>query len=392
MYASLSRAQIEFGGPATFGLEVSRASHKYNADGNGKAKKGSSFQLGSMIERGAFNYRWPLTEYYLDLYEEAGASNDQSKQTHVGTCQMFSYTKGGIFYQVLRVEEGSDSGGNNASWHPFPAQSQIVLTIGGPVWFHTFKAEDRLHDHDLTKKTNMDKVLDMNEDPSLPPGTKRDPLTANKIRFWDETRKIGLEANVYQYQPGEAELYKRLPLTQSEAAADNGPDEVQGEYRVRAYNAVVPFPHLPNQDHGQKEHRRATFTFVAAIRLFEGDANSQPDWDPTLPTSEEMHKHIGVDPSSDNATGAMWDTIFIERRDKSDSVLDLAEVHLVGRTLEKILQVAVIPTPFYQGGETTAQGGETTAQGGETTAQGGETTALVSNLFIRPNVDLKAML
>jgi hypothetical protein len=83
-----------------------------------------------------------------------------------------------------------------------------------------------------------------------------------------------------------------------------------------------------------------------------------------------MHRHIDVDPSSDNATGAMWDTIFIERRDEPDSNLDLAEVHLVGRTLEKILQVAVIPTPSYQG----------------------ETTALVSNLFTRPSVDLKAML
>jgi hypothetical protein len=373
MYASLSRAQIEFGGPATFGFEVSRASHKYKADGNEEEKKGSSFKLGSMIERGAFNYRWPLTEYYLDLYEEVGASNDhndQNKQIHVGTCQMLSYTKGGIFYQVLRVEEGGDSEGNHGSWHPFPAQSQIVLTIGGPVWFHTFQAEDRLHDHDLTKKTNMDKVLDMNENHSpSSTGTKTDP--PNRIRFWDETRKIGLEANVYQYQPGKAEQYKRLELTQSEAAADNGPDEVQGEYRVRAYNAVVPFPQLPNQDQRQKGHRRASFTFVAAIRLFEGDANSRPDWDPTLPTSEEMYKHIGVDPSSENATGAMWDTIFIERRDNSDSILDLAEVHLVGRTLEKILQVAVIPTPSYQGGVT---------------------ATLVSNLFIRPNVDLKAML
>lgn len=340
LYALLSRAQIEFGGLATFGLEVSRAVYKYDANGDKDTKKGSSFRLGSMIERGAFNYRWPFTEYHLDLYEEAGAGNDQSKQTHVGTCQMFSYTKDGIFYQILRVEESCDINANHGSWRHFPDESQIVLTMGGPVWFHTFKPEDRRHDHVLT---NTDKVFDMNDYPPPRPGIERPRPTANIMRFWDETREIGLEANVYQYLPEENKPYKRLSRTQSEAAADNGPDEVQGEFRVRAYNVVVPFPYLPDQGH--KEHRRATF--VAAIRLFEGDGKARPDWDPKLPTSEEMHEHIGVDPSSDKATGAMWDTIFIERRDKADCVLDLAEVNLVGRALEKILQVAVIPAPFY---------------------------------------------
>jgi hypothetical protein len=36
---------------------------------NKAAKNGSTFTLGRMIERGCFNYRWPVTEYYLDLHE-----------------------------------------------------------------------------------------------------------------------------------------------------------------------------------------------------------------------------------------------------------------------------------------------------------------------------------
>ncbi|KAE9364857.1 hypothetical protein N431DRAFT_474422 [Stipitochalara longipes BDJ] len=372
LYASLSRAQIEFGGPATFGLEVSRADHKYNPLGDEDAKKGSSFQLGSMIERGTFNYRWPITEYYLDLYNDGGSGKDQGKETHVGTCQMFSYTQGGIFYQVLRIEEGNDIDRNKDSWRRFPPQSQIVLTMGGPVWFHTFQAKDRLHDHVL--KTNTDKVFDMNDYPPAPSGTEKELKTADMIRFWDKTRKIGLEANVYHYQPGKVgeERYTRLPMTQSAAAADNGPDEVQGEFRVTAYNAVVPLPRVSGHDH--------VHVFVAAIRLFEGEGefNLRPDWNPLakLPSSEDMHRHIGINPSSDNATGAMWDTIFTEQRDEWDSVLDLSEVNLVGRTLEKILQVALIPAPFHNAH----------LKAGARL----RTTALVSNLFIRPAIDLKA--
>src|SRR5205814_294707 len=92
LYASLSRAQIQFGGPSTFGLEVSRTPYAYDPEGDEiivdeskeedktqkkdeldksgalVASNGSSFQLGPMIGRGCFNYRWPVTEYYLNLH------------------------------------------------------------------------------------------------------------------------------------------------------------------------------------------------------------------------------------------------------------------------------------------------------------------------------------
>src|SRR6266536_4802681 len=86
LYASLSRSQIDFGGPSTFGLEVAKFPYPYDPDGKVitqeemikqkestrkdvlGAKNGSSFCLGSMIDRGCFNYRWSVTEYYLDLH------------------------------------------------------------------------------------------------------------------------------------------------------------------------------------------------------------------------------------------------------------------------------------------------------------------------------------
>jgi hypothetical protein len=66
--------------------------------------------------------------------EEKAEEKDKQKEAerckHVGTCQMFSCAKGEMFYQVLRIEELRDDGEFNMS---FPADSQIVLTMGGPV-------------------------------------------------------------------------------------------------------------------------------------------------------------------------------------------------------------------------------------------------------------------
>ncbi|KAF7506297.1 hypothetical protein GJ744_011870 [Endocarpon pusillum] len=66
-YASLARAQREFGGLSTFGLKLSRNRSAYDPRGNKDAKEGSSFRLGKMVERGCFNYRWPFNEYSLLL-------------------------------------------------------------------------------------------------------------------------------------------------------------------------------------------------------------------------------------------------------------------------------------------------------------------------------------
>ena len=88
LYASLSRSQTDFGGPSTFGLEVTRYPYAYNFFGKkigqeqleeqvkktskekdrSGVKNGSSFALGQMIDRGCFNYRYPVTEYYLELH------------------------------------------------------------------------------------------------------------------------------------------------------------------------------------------------------------------------------------------------------------------------------------------------------------------------------------
>lgn len=51
-------------------------------------EKGSNFSLGTMIERGCFNYRWPFNEYYLDPYKKQNINthNNATEEKHLGTC------------------------------------------------------------------------------------------------------------------------------------------------------------------------------------------------------------------------------------------------------------------------------------------------------------------
>jgi len=196
LYASLSRTQVKFGGPATFGLEIARADYVYDPEGrnhsNSNLEKQSSFRLGRMIERGCFNYRWPVNEYYLDLHPKhssfrhkkrqddaqrtattatvdsehltSNADEEDFLENHVGTCQMFSFAMDSMFYQVLRIEEGGhiEDGDHvksgiidQTSSRDFPAESQVLLTMLGPLWLRSFDAHDRLRDHNLTKREKV---------------------------------------------------------------------------------------------------------------------------------------------------------------------------------------------------------------------------------------------
>jgi hypothetical protein len=82
-----------------------------------------------------------------------------------------------------------------------------------------------------------------------------------------------------------------------------------------------------------------------------------------------------------SATGAMWEGIFLDRRTYragQESVLDFAELHMIGRSLEKILQVDIIPAAFFDDDDN------------ELYRQ--TSSALVSNLFVKASVDLEALL
>jgi hypothetical protein len=228
--------------------------------------------------------------------------------------------------------------------------------------------------------------------------TQEGPQTT--IRLWDAKRGIGLEARVYQFHPDRksGEQYEQLELFVSDSAADNGPPEAQQKTNLKAYNAAVPLLDLVKDGSNSKAR---SFTFLAAIRFFEtpislnGESQEPPcsaKW-PSCPTSKEIYEYVGVNPLSPGATGAMWDTVFIERLKNSESILDLDELNLVGRSLEKILQVDIVAVSFGNDTKDT-QGLVTTKSQDDDLASSNSLVgaALVSNLFVSPNIDLKALL
>jgi hypothetical protein len=170
-------------------------------------------------------------------------------------------------------------------------------------------------------------------------------------------------------------------MIKSEAAVDNGPREVQDKTNsISAYNAIFP---LADVAKSKSAHPRSV-TFLAAIRFFQDyEPNSENSdyvpapntWPPVL-DSKAIYDYVGVSSSNQQATGAMWDTIFIDRFMKSDADMDLDEIGLIGRSLEKILQVELVPAIF------------TTLDG----THDREEATIVSNIFIRPSIDLEAVL
>jgi hypothetical protein len=292
-----------------------------------------------------------------------------------------------VFYQVLRIEEGFDYDKKGNPVPKFPPDSQVLLTIGGPVYFHSFK--ERLRDHNLSDTLDeQDQVLDVSGiDPFIGPLINTDnkilsPMV-DTIRYWNVKDRIGLEAEVYQLLPDGN--YWQLPMTVSDSDADSGTSYTQDDFKTKAYNVSA---RLPNWD---EKKRPRSATFVAAVRLFEGNEAGGGEW-PTMPSSKLIYDYVGIRPSSPMATGAMWESTFLERQGKSDSVcaFDLAEISLIGRSLEKILQVDIVPAIFDD--ETHDPPYQALRPEGKEAFPSTPETALVSNLFVRQNIDLKSLL
>ncbi len=244
----------------------------------------------------------------------------------------------------------------------------------------------------------------------------RGPKVYKTIRLWNRERGIGLEIQVHQLKPDDTS--EQLRLIPSCSPADSGTEEAQERFKTKAYNGVVPIKEpTHNASNTGSANGNKSLVFMACIRFFEGekeaDAPRLASW-PELPTSKEIYAYVGASPAAPDATGTMWETIFTERRKRLDhaSDLDLAEVGLIGRSLEKILQVDMVPAHFDKAGDDDAVikkmvdsqkkamkklrqelGIEEEARSqGRSQADNPQETALMSNIFLLPNVNLKSLL
>ncbi|KAI1186113.1 hypothetical protein F5B17DRAFT_405252 [Nemania serpens] len=399
LYACLSRAQMESGGSATFGLRLF-------------AGKESNFRLGNMVERGCFNYRWPVNEYSL-----FSTKDKNSSETEVGTCTRFSYIKDGVCYQVMRLEQRSLPDVNQGGAYPlFPKDGNIVLDIGGSISFQLLKS-----------------MSASNNEGSCSAESFEDKSSSNCLRLIHESQDIRLEARVYQLDQSatddpsaddddsadEVDPFILLDLQHIDPISESSNlyPSCQSSSLKPQFSSSTNFSAAPSStpylfatqvptvtsstDHGSivtapvewvyrataKLHpsskkcggpRNRSETFIAAIRLVQGGDPVTETKSPSIPSSKKMHQDVWVEPvrwdrvldPESQGTGVMWETILQSRALHTDSMTEFTEISLMARCLEKILQVDLVPD-FY---------------GTEN-----QPMALISNLFMHPTVNLRSL-
>ncbi|KAI3322814.1 hypothetical protein HD806DRAFT_544829 [Xylariaceae sp. AK1471] len=417
LYACISRAQMEYGGSATFGLRLARDQPPYIPPTNGLNKsklqtqsqfkqdndihslsekrgdprKGSSFRLGEMMERGCFNYRWPLNEYSLLL--NSLPEGKDNPDIEVGTCTRFSYVQNGVCYQVIRLEQRCRPQINQEDPSQlFPLEGQVVLEIGGSVYLQLLKSFTATSDQENDSNTHI-----------------KNQSSTECLRIMDENLNIGLEARVYQVradegrpilldlkpslndqdmseirQPSRSPQPSCSKLDSSESTfsthgssiplpIDTGTNDEAPVHLV--YRAAAELHPLSKQSGG---YMNRSETFIAAIRLVQGGDTTATGTIPEVPSSEDMHKEVWIEPvrpsrwleTSSQATGVMWETILQWRDLHTDSTSEFIEISLMARCLEKILQVDLVPG-FY---------------GTDSLA-----LAAISNPFMHPTVSLRSL-
>ncbi len=357
MYSSLARAQRHFGGESTFGLELDDTKDPFDP----KTKTGTSLRLGGMIERGAFNYRWPFNEYALGLNEQRYEvdevkESDYIKEKEVGTCAILSFVKERTLYQILQLESSCRSDVDEC--YSFPSDGQVIISIGGLIRFRRFELPSHVN-------AESDKI-----------GVTSTPLNKKAVTVSSSMKDPFASLNVKLYRVANDGTWEDLELIEAPNYGDNS-----NVMNSAAFSCCEKL--LKGHMKGDARSSSPTITFIAAFSLRGGgEAVAWPAKGP--PTSEEIYDHIGINSKEKHAAGAMWETIFTQREQWTDSTSELSEVSLIPRCLEKILHVDLVPAAILRKQPST---NGTTKDVFEQAP-----LALMSNLFLQPNVDLKSLL
>ncbi|GAP93397.1 putative magnesium transport protein [Rosellinia necatrix] len=311
----LARSHLTSGGKSTFGLKLLPTVDN----------KQPSLSLGAMKGRGCFNYRWPVNDYTILKHEDGYTDDNKHLGVEAGTCVFFSYVKDGVVYQVLRIEQGTQSISD-----PVADICCITLGISEPAGY------EYLYQQDID-------------------GTDRSESIGSP-----EKEHSRFEARLFRHlEPPDVETkqeYEEISL--SEIVTRDG---------VRTYQTTWKPP-----ERSIYSVQGRTETFVAALRLGPISLTS-PSSLPKPLSSKELYATLGVDPLSIMATGAMWETLFLWKGQKANSMSELNEVSLVARCMEKILRVDTVPAMLE-----------------ESSSKHGS-IALMSNIFLRAGLDIQSL-
>lgn len=327
-----------------------------------------------MIERGTYNYRWPFTEFCLHI-DNPPLPSDASAQGQlespwtscvcpvghhdvdtrggklgvpVGTLGRVSFMREGVLYQLLRL----DARHQEASAAERTEKAELILTIEGPMRLQSF----RRFNGGQTKEGEI----------ALSP-CWRHPNDACLVGTLDGSA-IHWQAELFQFDVNNRVAPYRIALKRLKD--DN-------EKKDHCYKNDVYLQSLPRfQAELAEIGTNSCHVFVAAFRLVDvaSVAYSNPI---EMPPHEAIAEFLRSGPPWAPGTASMWRSVFSWREDSLDYIPELREEHIVGRCLEKILSVDIVPARVKGVGED---------------LEPRRHLSLVSNMFYRANVDLEALL
>ncbi|KAK4210373.1 hypothetical protein QBC37DRAFT_322240 [Rhypophila decipiens] len=358
LYLALARGQKEKGGKSAFGLKVAPS------DELAKHGEGPRFRPCCMVERGCFNYRWPFNEFCLHVdtpkprptstpptstASSPGAPDVTSNKqkiaaSPVGTFSLASYVRDGVLYQILRLSPTLQPG--------VAKTAELVLTVEPPMRLQSFL---RLNQPD-SKETEVGLKACEKHDACVSGGL---PVTKDRGPVSD----MHWRADLFRLESGRAMPIKLARLGKEKEKKDH------------VFKIGDDFDSLPRFQADLKSlDTNAHHIFVASFRLFE-DSKTQP-LTASLPpqtclSPQSISDFVRNGEADAPGTAPLWQATFNERQESMDCVSELCEGSVVGRCLEKILRVDLVPATMPQSNQ--------------------KHFTLVSNMFLKATVDLKSM-
>lgn len=333
-------------------------------------QNGPRYRQCCMIERGAYNYRWPFNEFCLHIDNPplplCAQGEVESPWTScacpvghhdvdpcggkvsvpVGTLARVSFMREGVLYQLLRLDARHKEASDDRT-----EKAELILTIEGPMRLQSFRR--------LNGGQSKEWEIALSPCPQHPDTCLIGMLDGSAIHWQPELFHFDLKNGGPAY---------RVPLKRLKD------DKEKQHHCFKTDDDLEPLPRF--QAELEEIDTNSCHVFVAAFRLVDeaSVAYSNPI---NIPPHEVIAEFLRCGSPRAPGTASMWRSVFSWREDSLDYIPELREEHIVGRCLEKILSVDVVPARVL-----------VDRKGLEPRHH----LAIVSNMFHRANVDLEAFL
>jgi len=272
----VARAQRISGGRATFGIKL------VEPGGGAPEETSGAYERGLMVERGCFNFRWPLNRYTLEKYGEP-----------VGSYSVLSFVKDKTLYQVMRLEASPPPDVGPATFEALTGdENMLTITVGGIFQLDCACSGLRASGYDYTVRSRCTSGHLMTFENDVLP----DLQLGMKVWIDGKAAQAPQQINISK---GRASMHHEVKLLLS-----------PGSSRV----------------------------IVAAFVLQKRKATSCH-----LPSSREIYEYIGVSADSTNGTSIPWRKFYASKPLGQDVTTALPEAYLLARCLEKILTANSLP-------------------------------------------------